>query len=343
MKDEARRILYALVALLSLIAFNNSASAQLDAEELWNNGVTEPWRFAGTLPPAEITAAQLRWKLIENEEGSENSNEWAGDYFIGGDTHGTYLRLSPNNSFVMMNVNKCSAYVEGFSYGQVKIASTLIQLLTEKQFTSSGSHSHTRLQSPLKFLPVKWRGAHYLVEEDEVSEFGDYVAGLGQYNPGQDSIFIDGINFFYKPSDKETGSADDLPSVPPSYEKFLKRPINARVTSVGARVVKRRQTAPDDEPYYESETTVTINTGSADGVKPGIALHVLSPGASDIVKVLRVRNRSSIGVITRYVEEETNKHFSLWKDSEGMNYSPITTNIELSTSVHKLVAVRNPE
>jgi hypothetical protein len=340
---KAHRIRSLFIAFLLITSCAGIIQSQLSEDGRWENGISEPWRFTEeTTWQNEIRLAQLRWQEIGDENSSAEGNEWAGDYFIGGDTSGSYLRWSPQSGFVMMNVNKCAAYVENFSYGEVKVTPTAIEFHTEKTVKPSSLDKHTPYQLPTRYLPVKWRGVAYLVPEKEMGDFGDYVAGLGSYNSGLVGYSAEGSSFLYKLGVEETGTADELPTVPHGYERFIKKPIDAKITAVGTRVIKRRQNKLDEEAYYEAETPITINAGKADGVKSRMSFVVLTSGTLEEVKIRRVREHSSTGVIVRFLKEDENTPPVLWKDEESMNYLPVTVGWELSTSQFKFVPPQSP-
>lgn len=336
---RVHRLQSLFTALLLITICASLAHAQLSPDGRWDNGVTEPWSFTDeTTMHDEIRLAQSRWKEIGDENSSGETKEWEGDYFIGGDTSGSYLRWSKQSGFVLMSVNKCAAYVRSFSYGKVKVTPTSIELYTEKTVKPSSLDKHTPPELPTRLLTVRWRGVNYLIPEKEMGDFGDYVAGLGSYNSGTTGYSIDGVVFLSQLGVAETGTADDLPVVPQGYERFIKKPIDAKITAVGTRLVKRQQEQPEDEPYYSSETLVTINAGKAESVKPQMSFFVLSSGAFEEVKIRKVREHSSTGVITRTLREDENTPPLLWKDDEEINYLPIAVGWELSTSPFKFAA-----
>ena len=172
----------ALLLMASPTAFAQ-ASAPIDQNGRWLNGVSEPWWFPESISKDDINNVQLKWAAIENENTTSHSEEWTGNYFSGSDTHGSYLRWSKQNGFVLLQVNKCAAQVMSFSYGKVVSSADLIQLLPENAASERQNHQHAT-QAATRFLPVSWRGDSYLVPEDDIADFGDYVAGLGKYNEG---------------------------------------------------------------------------------------------------------------------------------------------------------------
>lgn len=322
-----------LMVLLSFTTLTHVSRAQEDQYARWENGVSESWWFAEKPNlPQEIAAAQSRWKLIEIENQTASANEWAGDYFIGSETHGSYLRWSPQNGFVLMNVDKCQAMVMSLDYGKVIVSPTLIQLSPEVIQRSTGSHmhSHARL-TPTTLVPVKWRRTHYLIPEKEMADFADYVAGLGKHN-GWRGDYIEGTEFFSKLNDKEEDSDEDSPIVPSAYEHLIKKPIAARITAVRSGY---RKIDAENGWWDEFIIPVTINVGSTHGVKPKMSFRI--PGSQGFgameekVEVQRAGMRTSQGVIVRTVRKSPCVKIDKADDCENSKYRAVKIGWSVTT------------
>src|SRR5689334_621776 len=87
----------------------SEARAQLDEDGRWVNGVTESWWLGDGIAETDAAAAAARWKEIGDELARDGAEGSAGDYFVGGETAGTYMRWSPRAGFVIAAVNKCEA------------------------------------------------------------------------------------------------------------------------------------------------------------------------------------------------------------------------------------------
>ncbi|HEY1403314.1 MAG TPA: hypothetical protein VGB05_04245, partial [Pyrinomonadaceae bacterium] len=173
-----RRLMILLCACACSVV---TAGAQTDPDGRWENGISEAWWFSETASKEEIASMKSRWQLIA-EENRDAASVWVGDYFVGSETHGSYLRLSPRGGFVLLKVNKCAALVEDFSYGKASISATQIQLGPERSFRphDPNAHSHGSQHTDYNFVPVTLRGDRLLVGESEMPDFGDYIAGLGK-------------------------------------------------------------------------------------------------------------------------------------------------------------------
>ncbi|HEY0077929.1 MAG TPA: hypothetical protein VGB73_04725, partial [Pyrinomonadaceae bacterium] len=190
------------------------------------------------------------------------------------------------------------------------------------------SHGHAHSLSPapttIKFIPVRWRDVHYLIKEEEMASFSDYVAGLGEYNI--EYIFADGPSeFFLRFTDEEKGPVEELPRVPAGYERFVKQPVDEVLTSVGASVVKRVRN-DDGSWQYEKHIPVTVNVGSVKGAKRGMFFHPFKPAVYEAVKITRVGRESSRGIIVRMLDDN---------QGEGEGSRPVHAGWRLSTSPHK--------
>lgn len=342
--ESIRRIRAAVLSLALVAAAGRPASAQLDQWGYWENGVTESWWLSSNdfAKDDAVNAAAL-WKKIGETMPGADGGGWAGDYFRGSDTSGTYVRWSADGGFVMAGVNKCEARIVRLAYGKVSVSPNVIHFFPDFKKTAA-SHAHLRgatdSLAAMRFVPVEWRGERLLIPEDEMADFGDFVAGLGEYNFWLSSpyLFDDGLigsQFLAKsaPPEPEAARPDseakpdeagpdaagpheaeddeaaavEPPVVPPGYEHFLKKPVEAAVTAVGRRRVKRNLSFKGglSEVSYEHVLLidVTLDAGTAHGLKPGMFLLVRDPDAGEYVRVVRAGKRSSAGYVIRELAE----------------------------------------
>jgi hypothetical protein len=317
-----RELLTAAAALAFVLACAGRASAQLDERGRWENGVTESWWLdPETFADAEKLNAAALWKSIGEANALDAGDARAGDYFVGGDTSGAYMRWSPRAGFVIAYVNKCEARVRALVYGRVKATPTLVEFFPEfykvqprKREGEGEERKAAATPEVIRFVTVEWRGERLLIKEDEMEDFGDYLAGLGRYNGQPPMAYDDGYaNFFTRvevrgeAEDSDDGAAYAPPVVPPGYERFLKKPVEATVTAVGRRSVKRDYTVGliNSSMYYEraSVTRVTIGAGTAQGVKDRMAFRVTEPDEGELVVVLRAGENESEAIVVRELNE----------------------------------------
>jgi hypothetical protein len=306
----------ALSLLFFLILSVPAAPAQFDQYGRWENGVGEPWSMDSTdYSQEEAATAQARWKAIGEEMQSAGGNAWVGNYFTGDETHGRYLRWAEQSGFVLMHVDKCAARVMNFSYGKVTVTPDLISFVPERMPVRSSPHGDSH-PTATKYIPARWRGAHYLISENQIAAFGDYVAGLGDFNAGLNpAIWVEGIDFLYKVGDREAADSTEAPSVPTAYQRFIRKPIEASIITVSASRIRRRLLS-DGEPFYESRTIVTINVGRGGGVRRGMVFRVRESPANETVRILRVGRDSSLAEIIRDVDEDKKEIYYEWIGNE---------------------------
>jgi hypothetical protein len=344
-----RRISAYLLSAALFAAAVTASSAQLDQWGYWENGVTESWWFSSNdFAKEDAVNAVALWKRI-GETKPAAGGEWVGDYFRGSDTHGTYIRWSPEGGFVIAGVNKCEARVVRLTYGKVHATPTVIHFFPEFVKTAAPhGHGHRAPDSlaVMRFVPVEWGGERFLIREDEVGSFSDFVAGLGEYNFLLNSapyLFHESeiaSQFYTKLSaakaeaasegrqeENRERTADETetageggrgeiepPVVPPGYEHFLKKPVEATVTAVGGRRVKRKLSFKDkfSEVFYEnvSLTDVTIDAGTEHGLKPGMFLLVREPDWGDRIRIVRAGKRTSTGYVIREVDDRRRETFT---------------------------------
>lgn len=333
-------LLTGLTIALSLIV-NGQLAPELDGYGRWVNGVTEPWFFPEDLPKDARAEVQSKWLQLGLEATSHEEGGWTGDYFVGGDTHGDYLRLG-RTGFVVFRVNKCAASVMGFTYGSVVQSSTLIQLLPQKAEHSSRSHRHDT-QPATRYLPVTWRGAKYLVPENAIAAFGNYVAGLGEFND-VNSTLVEFAPFFQKSEipgseadvidrfDASSPSQFVAPNFPPGYERFIKKPIEAQIIALGRPYIKHD---PDNEWWNKLVLPVTISVGRDRDLKPKLVLRIVgvaAPGETELVSITRVNRRTASGVIERSVRKLPCVKFDKSDDCKDPEYAPVEVGWRLTTN-----------
>lgn len=339
----ARRVCLRQLLIAVLInACAVAAAAQTDPYTRWENGISEAWWFAETMPREEVAAMQTRWTLIAAENEAAPSDSWAGDYFVGGETHGSYLRLSSRGGYVLLKVNKCAAQVEDFSYGKASLSPARVQLTPERPMRphDPNAHAHGSRHMDHNFVPVTFRGERLLVGENEMSNFGDYVAGLGKFNEHVFIYYVFSTSFFSRMGKQGEQAATEAetaatPVLPPGYEHFLKQPITGRILSVGARAVRRNYTyeSPSGSSEWHeiaSVTSVTVNVGTAHGAKKGLQLNVLN--TDEVVRLTRVGKTSSAGIIIRSLDDNRRETYYDNETEQERVYPPVAAGWELTTS-----------
>jgi len=306
---------FAAASLLCLLCAHAAAHArQVGEDGAWANGVGEPWRFESHRYTAEqAAAARSLWERI----GEADDDGWAGDYEVDMSVRSHFLRWSPKG-FVFFNVNTCTANVDDLNYGEA--------------VADAASHFEAAsMRGARKFVKVKWGERRYLIEDAHVGGFCDYVAGLGSYNgPGAQG----GADFLGRRGDGERLTAL-LPSVPPEYRQYVRRPVDARVTRVGRSYV---EVGTENEWWDELVTPVRVDAGSDRGLRRGMSLHALdSDEFGERVELTRVGTNYSLGILVRSVRKRPGVKLDRWDDGRDDAPRPVAVGWRLTTSEHRQV------
>jgi hypothetical protein len=295
--------------------------ARVDENGRWMSGVGEPWWFGSNNYTAEQAAeARGKWQQIEAERAAGH-DDGAGDYGLDMSVRLHVLRWSPGGGFVFFNVNTCMANVDTLDYGEVVADTPSFIEIVSRRLDGAGNKR--------KFVKVRWGEQRYLIEEDAVSAFCDHVAGLDAHGGGG-AVFEN--NFLLHTDDAERPTAI-LPTVPPEYRKFVRRPIDAVITKVGKSYT---EVDPENEWWNESITPVTINAGSNRGVRRGMKIPVLdSDEFNESVEITRVGLEDARGIIVRSVRKRPGVKLNEWDDGTDAPRQPVSAGWRLTTSPHK--------
>src|SRR5262249_2408691 len=150
----------------------------------------------------------------------------------------------------------------------------------------------------------------YLVPENQIVDFCDYVAGLGKFNDWAGN-YVEVVGFFEK-FDRETAATlgelarpaaavteqMDLPLLPPGFERFVKKPIDVQILQVG--LPWRRHS--DNLWWDDLVVPVTIDAGQVEGVRPRMKFMIA--GSGEIISATRVGAHRSQATIVRSIRKK---------------------------------------
>ena len=310
-------IIYITVMILWMTTNPALSFSQVDEFGRWVNGIMEPWIFNRELfSENDVLTSQSKWKTIESEYSSSLNHEWEGEYCITGETSLRVLRWAPTSGFVVFSVSTCSTEVRSLDYGAVSATANYVLLTSQKSVSFE--------ERSIKYLPVKWGGRHYLIKESEVADFYDFVAGYSSKSEEDMPI-----GFLLRSGEGER-PVEGMPILPPGYEQFEKAPIDAAITEIQSRKIKRCE-GDDESLSYESRTLVKLNAGSADGVKRKMVFNIIGSETDESVEIVRVRKEYSIGVIVRSLDEEMAETYKDWETDKIVTYPQISTGWRVST------------
>lgn len=313
-----RQLLFSLVFILLVVGFcHQSSFAQFDEYGRWKTGLYyEPVQITyRSYSESDFANVLARLEAIKSDNGG-SMVEWAGDYSAqSGEVNVLKFLWSSQSGFVLLNFYTCLPELRGLDFGTVTATPDYI-LLTSQASRRNGWSA--------RYLPVKWGERHYLVSENRVAEFYNFVAGYGwkkdQY------VFFD----FLVRKDDLRKPINGMPIFPHGYERFVKKPIEASITKILRREIKMEQ-GYDGLPIFDSHTLVRLNVGRVDGIKRGMRLNVVDSEDLEAVEILKVGNRSSTGVLVRSLDENKQETFTNYRTDEIKPLPEVSVGWQLTT------------
>ena len=251
---------------------------------------------------------------------------------------GSFLRWSPEKGYIYIqyfdNEHPCS-----FSYGKVSVKGFEVTFIPE--------YEKNEICPPPPYLhksaPLKWisaLGGKYFIPADEAERFGNFYGGFGEFN----KLYWDWYDshpFARRWGDKIEEENFILPK---PYSKFIKKPINADITFVGQKIIRKNneesetqfQTALFND--YYSETPVKINAGKNLGIIKDLEF-IIASGESDsqTLKITKVGKTSSEGVVIRRINENMQESYLYYdkekQDSFEKEFNPLKIGQKVTTSI----------
>jgi hypothetical protein len=304
---------------------------QIKQEEYWQP--IENSRMEIDRANPEIRNLILRWEEIGNDLRT-TTNPLAGTYEQWG-YRGWFLRWSPGKGFVYVFHSEGLSIID-FSYGRVSTTSEAIVFDPEREMKET--FRSKRLSLPRKWIPIRLADGAYLVPEERIKDFGNYAGGFGEYNDFNGPC-CEFSPFFFKPN--ETGSAArSTLVVPPTYQRFIRQPINAEIRSIGRKRFARNY-GLDGELYSHlflkaSLISVVINAGSRQGVKRNELFRLIGQPRSQFLRIVSVQEKASRGVVIRDRDDDGRETYFEFvagmKDPQRKSFPPVHPGTKVTTS-----------
>jgi hypothetical protein len=289
-----------IVFLLLFYSIITVLAQEVPKSTVWENGVGKSRWDTWHLEKEDVLKMKEQWDKI-GDSLKLSSNEFAGTYFKYGYMSGYFLRWSPEAGFIYIQYfdveHPCS-----FSYGKVSTNGLEVNFIPAYESTQSSCVKHS---TPKTWIPAD--SGRYLIPAREAKRFGNFYAGLGEFN-GFPSRWSEEHPFAYR-ADKDFKYSPKF-ILPPKFEEFIERPIEAKIISVG----NRRLSTPKGnlgfphQPEKVSLTPVTINVGRKNGVKNGMEF-LLTEAEDNYYQTLiitRVMEKTSQGVVIREIDDKGN-------------------------------------
>ncbi|MCL2743848.1 MAG: hypothetical protein FWE67_08355, partial [Planctomycetaceae bacterium] len=194
-------------------------------------------------------------KKIENEIALLKDHPWAGRYYHGnGLGANVMLTLAPKNGFTITWFGCMGLYDQ--NHGTVEWNEDSV-----KFSFAFGMESGYIGNYAAEYKPIRWGNRLYLIPTSEIIAFCNAV------NSGNEPR--KGVNgFFFLQWGDEKKEVKGKPELPEKFMPYLlDKPVDAAIVSIKDTQEKKGATI----------ATVVVNKGKADGLLPGMQLHVIKP------------------------------------------------------------------
>jgi hypothetical protein len=319
-----------LTVLVFLLTGTVVAAQTVDHKpHTWNNGIGHSAWELGLDPKDQKLLLEL-WDSI-GKDLETNTHQLAGTYVKGGYEWGYFLRWSPNKGFIVIPYFDQNLITD-FGYGKVSIADESDVIFTSERQLKGGRG--------LARMPERWTAIlGYLVPVERLAAFGQFRAGLGDYNNFNGSCCEFRPDFLCSKIDPAENSVPTL--IPPKYAHFFQSPITAQITSVGGRKTVRdwRYDGVLYREWMEKAVLipVTINAGRRNGVKPNMLFRLIgAPDFEQYLQIVRVNTRTSYGYVVRDVSFEQQEKYYDDETKVEKPLPPIRIGIRVTTSPRQL-------
>ena len=323
----ATRLTKVLTALLLLLLSSGAVRPQEDVYSKWDNGIIHSSWDLG-LEKEEREKMLRLWESI-GEDLKTGRNGLAGTYVKDGYNAGYFLRWSVNKGYVLVPYFDQNLITD-FSYGSVDFVDASEVNFTPERDLRKGGRS-------IDEVPRKWAAVgQYFVPVEMLGDFGEYMAGLGQYNEFNGQCCEFAPNFLAVRIDGPDEKVDY--PVPPKYARFIKRPVEAEIKFVG-----KKKTVEDwgyDGKLYSQALgrvvliPVRINAGSARGLKRNMLLRLVGqPDSYLYLQVMHVARRTASGYVVWDLPDERRETYTDFERDQLKPLPPIKVGAKVTTSL----------
>jgi hypothetical protein len=320
-------------AALAVLTHVPACVAQADRPGRFEHGFADypPWELPSRATRADSDALNARWRALA-EELKTASSASAGTYEQRGAMRSGYLRWAPGAGFVYLYVYEIFAVIE-FSYGTVEVTPAEIIFKVERESLAGDGPRLGPI--PRRWVAARWKRAEYLVPAEQMSDFGNYVAGLGQYNDFNGPC-CEFEPFFVKQEGVEQGMSHEQPDVPQNYRRFMRRPVEATIKSVGRKRAVREY-GLEGTLYSSSLGPVTLTPVRIDlrrrrGLRPGLLFRLAGAPLGQYLKITRVGLNHSGGVVIRSVNDAGKETCHVPDSLEFVVCPPVAVGARVTTS-----------
>ncbi|MEO8041229.1 MAG: hypothetical protein ABI646_01350 [Acidobacteriota bacterium] len=278
---------YKFIALLYLALCTSVTAQPIDDESNWykeigrvDNGNS---RFDFTrYSKNDIQLAKSKYLQIM---AAPHQNEWEGKY-----SRETMLGrvglVWSQQGFVYDYVYHTLANID---YGRVALRGDSILLVSER----------FNVQKPNPFLEgelirVRFGERHLMIARNGLKDFAIFAAGLDVPDRRKRDIYTEEGGVWEKVGDEDK-SLSDVPTYPARYAYLIRKPMRAKVSSVGVLTISRR-TSPDFAiGKGDHVRQLTVSGGSRNGMKVGMTFWIdILEERIEIVSVGRTQSNARL-------------------------------------------------
>jgi len=319
-------ILVKHILALGLIVFTHAAVWAQEGEDFWDNNIGHrAWSIA--LEPNDRARMISLWNAI-GEDLKNDQNELAGTYVKEGNSSGYFLRWSLRKGFVVIPYFDQNLITD-FGYGSVRYVDSSKVIFTPERDLHGGRG--------LAKMPREWTALfEYLVPVESLKDFGEYRAGLGEYNEFNGQCCDFSPSFLVARIDR-LQMTRSFP-IPDRYRHFFKEPITGEITAVQkARAVKKWGYDGKLYSHWIERAVlhpVRMSVGRRNGVRPHMLFRMIGePSSGRYLEVIRVGLKESSGFVVEDISGGDAPGF--YRDSETNQqkaFQTIKAGIRITTS-----------
>ena len=252
-----------------------------------------------------------RWDRIGNEaQGLTNSP--AGMYIKSG-YRGWMLRWAPGAGYVYVYHSEGLDIID-FSYGKVEVTTSEIRFIPERDMRRT--FRGKKLQIPLSWVPAQLSESRFMVPKNEIGNFGQYLAGLVDYNDFNGPCCEFDPFFVLQGSRGAQAPTGSAVLVPAEYQRFIRQPITGQIISIGKRRIVKGYAvhATLFSHYFEESalTPITIDAGRVHGLRKNMLLRFAGDQSNQprqFVRVTSVGSRTAVAVLIRPIYENDRESY----------------------------------
>jgi len=331
MKAITLRVTFILLVTVVLFVVTNGQGSEL---RYWSP--VEPFRIEVDRQNPEVRELLDRWDRIGNEaQGVTNGP--AGTYLKSG-YNGWLLRWAAHTGFVYVYHSEGLSIID-FSYGRVEETSSEIRFIPEREMRES--RRGIKLNTPYIWVAAKSPQLKFMIPKDEIKDFGQYIAGLRDYNDFNgpccefDPFFVSEVS----KGELVPGASEIV--VPDEYQRFMRRPITGRIVSIGKRRIVKGYGMDRNlfsNLFPESSLTpIAINIGRIHGLRKNMLLRLAGEQfnlPSQYIQITSVRRQTAVAVVIRSIDKRNHDSYldNPFESDKRIGYPPIRAGMRVTTS-----------